>query len=617
MRTGEEADLFRHARIDRELARQAERIAAEAWCTIVARVAVIVDVRIDDSGVRLAGLPAGDAADRPAAEDRAAHSTYVLRIRVEAPDAAEDDAVRHVVVAGRPVAVEIERVLRVLRVVGSRNDGGGVGLVVAHFRMRVGEAHLPVVGEALLDIDRHTVVFGIRARLELQDAREVRERAAGVAREAGAAERRPGGGADDGYGERHRIRHVDVDRPRQVGTFHVLVGHRDREVIRQPAFEAEAALLHFRILEVRIEREDGRLRQRDAGRDRSVDGRVLRNQSAGEAEGLHVDAVVRVRRADHDGRRAAVEDAVAAADDGAAGGVRRPCKSKPRRDVVVIFRNLGRVDAGGGKLRIRITNRGLRDLLEVVAKAGVDRQLRIELPFVMHERGVLGHVGMRDRSRRARTGERLQIAGGDSVLEIGQTAEAVRAKEIAREVVEDLVLIDADAALDGMAADDVGQRVGDLVALDRRFTRAEGVPADVDDADRVLVDLRFRIGAVRFARLAVFRVLAADFVEERVADDRRIRQRQGIGLHQRVARVAERVRGVAVLEIAAGELLPVVAQRKVIVGEQLVVGLEEEDVLVLRLLVRVGKRQHLLISRLRCRIRRHLGRRYVEFRCAS
>src|SRR5205085_10388646 len=115
-------------------------------------------------------------------------------------------------------------------------------------------AHLPVVGEALLDVDGHAVVLRIRARLELQDAREVRERAAGVAREAGAAERRAGGGADHRHGDGHRIRYVDVDRPRQVGTFYVLVGHGNGEVIRQTAFEAEAALLHFRILEVRIER---------------------------------------------------------------------------------------------------------------------------------------------------------------------------------------------------------------------------------------------------------------------------------------------------------------------------------------------------------------------------
>src|SRR5438105_4106358 len=101
----------------------------------------------------------------------------------------------------------------------------------------------------------------------------------------------------------------------------------------------------------------------------------------------------------------------------------------------------------------------------------------------MNEGGVLGHVGMRDRSCRARTGERLQITRGDSVLEIGEAAEAVRAEEVAREVVEDLVLIDVETDFDGVTANDVVQRVGDLMALDGRFARAEGVAADVDDAD--------------------------------------------------------------------------------------------------------------------------------------
>src|SRR3954453_21187648 len=150
---GEEADLLRHARVDRELARQPERIAREAGGAVVARVAIVVDISIDDGGVRLAGLPAGDPADRPAAEDRAAESVHVLRIRIETPDAAEDDAVRDVVVAGRPITVEVERVLRELRVVGARHDGRGVRLVVAHLRVGVGEAHLPVVGEALLQVD--------------------------------------------------------------------------------------------------------------------------------------------------------------------------------------------------------------------------------------------------------------------------------------------------------------------------------------------------------------------------------------------------------------------------------------------------------------------------------
>ena len=49
--------------------------------------------------------------------------------------------------------------------------------------------------------------------------------------------------------------------PGQVVALHVLVGHAQREIVRESVLDAEAGLLHFRVLEVRIEDEDGRLRQ--------------------------------------------------------------------------------------------------------------------------------------------------------------------------------------------------------------------------------------------------------------------------------------------------------------------------------------------------------------------
>src|ERR1019366_5068025 len=158
----------------------------------------------------------------------------------------------------------------------------------------------------------------------------------------------------------------------------------------------------------------------------------------------------------------------------AVGGVRRPCETNARTDVVVIFRNLAGVESSREKLRVRVLHGRLCDLLEVVAQSGVDRERWIHLPLVLHEGRVLRHVRMRYRPSGTRAGERLQVARGDSILEVREAAEAVRAEEVTREIVEDPVLIDVEATLHGVAAKDVRQRVGDLMPPDGRLTRAEG-----------------------------------------------------------------------------------------------------------------------------------------------
>ena len=62
-------------------------------------------------------------------------------------------------------------------------------------------------------------------------------------------------------------------------------------------------------------------------------------------------------------------------------------------------------------------------------------------------------------------------------------------------------MIDVESAFETVIADDVRRRVGDLITLDRRLTRAECVAADVDHAHAALIDLRFGRCAVRFAGL--------------------------------------------------------------------------------------------------------------------
>src|SRR5437762_1780600 len=99
-----------------------------------------------------------------------------MRAGVEGPDAAEHEAILDVVVAGRVIAVEVERILRVFRIVCSWHDSRRIGAAVFDFRDGVRETRLPIVVEALLDIERDAVVLRARGRLKLNDAAEVRER---------------------------------------------------------------------------------------------------------------------------------------------------------------------------------------------------------------------------------------------------------------------------------------------------------------------------------------------------------------------------------------------------------------------------------------------------------
>src|ERR1043166_1678250 len=184
---------------------------------------------------------------------------------------------------------------------------------------------------------------------------------------------------------------------------------------------------------------------------------------------------------------------------------------------------------------------------------------------------------MRDRSARAGTGERLREARRLAVIEVGEAVEDVRNEEVTGEVVEDVVLIDVEAALERVVRHHVRRGVRELFAADRRLARAERVAADVENARAFFKDLRFWISAVGQAGLGVFRPLSAYFVEERAREHVRVIERERVGVHERVARVLYRVSGVAVLEVDAGELLAVVAQREVIARRELRVGLEEID----------------------------------------
>src|SRR5262249_43404444 len=90
-----------------------------------------------------------------------------------------------------------------------------------------------------------------------------------------------------------------------------------------------------------------------------------------------------MRRAERDGRRAAVNQAVTAAHNQTVAFGRAPGKAETRGNVVKVVVDARRLNASGGKRRTRITIRPLVQQLHVVAHAKIERQVVPRAPVVL------------------------------------------------------------------------------------------------------------------------------------------------------------------------------------------------------------------------------------------
>ena len=153
-------------------------------------------------------------------------------------------------------------------------------------------------------------------------------------------------------------------------------------------------------------------------------------------------------------------------------------------------------------------------------------------------------------------------------------------EEVAREVVQDVVVLVVEAPLQRVRPEEVGDGVRDLPAFDRRLPRREEVLADREYGSASLQHVRLRFRAVCRSGLAVLGVLAAQLVEQGRREGGGQGSREGVGLDERIAAVLEGDRRAAALETDAGEVLPVVAQREVVARRGLVIHLQQEHVLV-------------------------------------
>ena len=118
LRSAPDSDVARDARIERELRRQAPRIASEAWSDVVRRIAVAEKISVDVRRERLSGLVIHDRAHRPSRRERMGDRICeALGVIVERPHTAQHDAIADVIVAVRVIVIEVERIAGVLRVV--------------------------------------------------------------------------------------------------------------------------------------------------------------------------------------------------------------------------------------------------------------------------------------------------------------------------------------------------------------------------------------------------------------------------------------------------------------------------------------------------------------------
>ncbi len=141
-------------------------------------------------------------------------------------------------------------------------------------------------------------------------------------------------------------------------------------------------------------------------------------------------------------------------------------------------------------------------------------------------------------------------------------------------------------------------RVGHLPALDRRLARAERVAADGQhESCRRSGGVASGIVAVGEAGLAVARDWKRTSLNSARAEHRRHARVERARIDVRVAGVLLRHVRAAVFEVLAGEVLMVVAQRQAVGAGELMIGLDQEHVLILAALPALGERTQAIDGR--------------------
>ena len=488
------------------------------------------------------------------------------------PHAAAHEAVRHVGVAHGAVGIGVQRVEGHLGVVTgvARHHGGLVRQSIDHLGEGVVGQQLEALREALLHLHEAAVVDGVATGIEQADAAEV----------SVGPRVRPAIDCDIGpIDELRRFRRqrevIDVARAAEVRAAHAQIADRQGIVLAQLHFVVHRHLVRQRLHIIRGHGVDiGRPGQgRGSAQNRWVDRNQRRLHGVRPVQriGLHLDAVLRMRRADQDGCGAAIVHTVAAADDLFAAAAQTIGEAHAAGPVVGVFVDAAGIDVQCSQRRIRVLHQRLGIAEQVVAAAVVERQPVVHAPGVLHEEGDFVRVRIGGGAIGTRAGEALRVSRRAFVGPVGQRVEDIRAAEVAGEEVPNAFKVQIHAHFVGVLAAVVGQRVDGVHLVHVGVARAKAVPADRDHERAVLADLGFGLVAVGRAGGVVTQVDEPRVVDHGTADHLGVLRRQIIGV---VAAVAGAFAGrlvARVFEVLAVETMVVVPDIEELRGRDVVV----------------------------------------------
>src|SRR6185369_4619246 len=193
--------------------------------------------------------------------------------------------------------------------------------------------------------------------------------------------------------------------------------------------------------------------------------------------------------------------------------VKRVTETKARCDVVVIFDGRGRVETHSSECGARVLHSWFGEILKVVTKTEVERQLRRDAPVVLYEESVFVQIGIRRSACRSCAGKVLDESCGCIRGKERVGVERELTGEKSGEEVEHAIEVQVGAELQAVFAVRETDHVDELRALNGRLARAEVVAAQLEKAAASL-NACFGDVAVRFAGFAVAAELKAKVINQ-------------------------------------------------------------------------------------------------------
>src|SRR6266851_4234755 len=438
-----------------------------------------------------------------------------------------------IVDAKAAIPAKVERVLHHLGIVArERNDRSGVRIIVDDLSESVGCKELVILGEALGQLHSQAVVDGIGAALEFLNARK----ACNGARQSdlihSGSLSRPH--KSDGC-RRFRTLQIDIARTRQVRSFNPEVVDLNRQSGLDLIFEAQVGLLHVGLVIIGLEDINGwsacgatdrRGTAWSCDRSAALSGGILRDVCAGKVESLHIQCVVGESGADGDGRSATIENTVACTNDQLL-AERRPCNTEPGTEVGMIVVNVVGEETRSREAGTGVEHGRLGDQVEVVSEAEVQSEVIPHAPFILGEgriflkigirggpRGAGASEGLRKRVRSVRTCKACTAAAVQVAAESLQAVENVRAREVAREEISDLVHENIQTRLDGVTTIAEREGIADFATMNVGEARAKEIASDNEIGNAALANGGLRIDAVSQAGLVVARIRGPGNVDD-------------------------------------------------------------------------------------------------------